>query len=248
VGPNGAGKTTLIKALCGVLRPDSGEALVLGADSRAGRHELRPRLGYMPQTPSLYEDLSPMENLHFFGGASGLEGLAGHVRESLEFVRLWDRRDDPIHTFSGGMRQRASLACALLGDPELLILDEPTAGVDPTLRQSFWDHFRFLCGQGRTIFLSTNQMEEAVRCDRVAVILRGRILVSDTPGAIEGRGRAVVTILLAGGASEQHETSDYERELPRLLKAHGLEQGVEGIRVERQGFEDVILSLIQEAE
>lgn len=247
VGPNGSGKTTLIKALCGVLDQDSGAVRVLGVDSRTDRFDLRRHLGYMPQTPSLYDDLSPVENLHFFGGAAGVEGLEERVRRALEFVQLWDRRDDPIHTFSGGMRQRASLACAMLNDPELLILDEPTAGVDPTLRQSFWDHFRGLSGMGRTIFISTNQMDEALRCDRVAVIIKGRILVTDTPGAIQERGRATITVSLAGGGELTRETVDYERELPRLLESLGPGQRAERVRVDHQSFEEVILSMIGEA-
>ena len=248
VGSNGSGKTTLIKALCGILRQDSGEVRVLGFTGHVNRFALRRRLGYMPQNPSLYDDLSPIENLRFFGGAVGLAGLDQRVHESLKFVQLWDRRDDPIHAFSGGMRQRASLACALLNDPELLILDEPTAGVDPTLRQSFWNRFHTLRDQGCTIFLSTNQMDEALRCDRVAVIHRGHILIADTPRAIAGRGRARVTIHLADGEPETRETRDYERELPRLLEEFGLDRRVERVEVERQSFEEIILSLIKEAD
>ncbi|MEK7816738.1 MAG: ABC transporter ATP-binding protein, partial [Actinomycetota bacterium] len=199
VGPNGAGKTTLIKSICGILKPDGGYVEVLGLDASRNRYSVRQRLGYMPQTPSLYDDLSPTENLRFFAGAFRLDNVRGRIREALEFVQLWDRRNDPLHTFSGGMRQRASLACTLLHDPELLLLDEPTAGVDPTLRQSFWEHFTGLKERGRTIFLSTNQMDEALRCDRVAVILGGRILITETPAAILDRGKAVVSLEIEGG-------------------------------------------------
>lgn len=245
VGPNGSGKSTLIKVMCGLLKPDGGASRVLGMDSARERYRVRRRLGYMPQTPSLYDDLSPRENLRFFGRAFGGQDLAGDIRRVLEFVQLWDRRDDPLHTFSGGMRQRASLACAMLHDPELLVLDEPTAGVDPTLRRSFWDHFREHCSQGGTIFLSTNQMDEALHCDRVAVIRGGQLLVTESPQAIRSRGRAVIEVTLAGGA-RSFEVSNYEEELPRLLSAWGLEEQVQRVSVRRQSLEDVILSLIGE--
>jgi ABC-2 type transport system ATP-binding protein len=247
VGPNGSGKTTLIKAICGILQPDAGEVKVLGIDARRDRFDLRRRLGYMPQSPALYEDLSPMENLRFFGGAYDPDDIETRIRETLEFVQLWDRRDDPVHTFSGGMRQRSSLACALLHDPELLILDEPTAGIDPNLKQSFWQHFQNLCHRERTIFLSTNQMDEALHCDRVAVIIRGRILICDTPRAIQDRGRAQVVIGLSDGSEKTVEVESYQDELPQLLADYGLTDLVDRISVDRQSFEEVILSLIEAA-
>jgi ABC-2 type transport system ATP-binding protein len=246
VGPNGAGKTTLIKALCGILKPTAGTVSVLGLDAGRDRYEVRRRLGYMPQAPALYEDLSPQENLTFFGGGYRTPDLKRRIRQVLEFVELWDRRDDPLHTFSGGMRQRTSLACALLRDPELLILDEPTAGVDPTLRQSFWHRFAELKERGRTIFLSTNQMDEALRCDRVAVILGGRVLITETPLAIRARGKARINLKLAEG-SRVEEAADYETELPRLLAQYGLSSEVKSISIDRPSLEEVILSLIGRA-
>lgn len=246
VGPNGSGKSTIIKALCGILKPDSGSVRVLGMDADRNRHAVRERLGYMPQTPSLYDDLSPAENLRFFGGGFRVPDLEGRMRSVLEFVRLWDRRDDPLYTFSGGMRQRASLACALMHDPELLILDEPTAGVDPALRQNFWDHFAELRSRGRTIFLSTNQMDEALRCDRVAILLKGKILAAETPEAIRSRGKARITLGVNGGQTSM-EVSDYEKELPRILAEYGLGLQVSSISIRRQSLEEVILDLIGEA-
>lgn len=247
VGPNGSGKTTLIKAICGILKPDSGGARVFGMDAGHDRHEVRRRLGYMPQAPSLYDDLSAWENLRFFGSAFKPPDLKTRIRRSLEFVQLWERRDDPLHTFSGGMRQRASLACALLHDPELLVLDEPTAGVDPTLRQAFWQHFRDLSSDGRTVFISTNQMDEALRCDLVAVIRGGKVLVSQAPENIRARGKARIELHLEEGVRTQ-DVSDYEAELPRLLSRYGLSPEVKRITVRRQTLEEVILSLIGEAE
>ncbi|MBI5870902.1 MAG: ABC transporter ATP-binding protein [Actinobacteria bacterium] len=246
VGPNGSGKSTIIKAICGILKPDRGSVRVLGLDADRNRHAVRERLGYMPQTPSLYDDLSPAENLRFFGGGFRVPDLEGRMRTVLEFVRLWDRRDDPLYTFSGGMRQRASLACALMHDPEVLILDEPTAGVDPALRQNFWDHFAELRSRGRTIFLSTNQMDEALRCDRVAILLNGKILAAETPEAIRSRGKARIA-LSVDGVQTSIEVSDYEKELPRILADYGLGPQVSSISIRRQSLEEVILDLIGKA-
>lgn len=243
VGPNGSGKSTLIKAICGILRPDSGKVSVLGLDAMGERTRIRSQLGYMPQTPSLYEDLSPLENLRFFGGARGSGSLDADIEARLRFVHLWERRHDPLHTFSGGMKQRASLACAMLHDPRLLILDEPTAGVDPTLKQDFWRHFHELCDRGRTIFLSTNMMDEAMRCHRVAVIMAGGILVAESPQAIRNRGRTLVTLRLAGG-SRTVELDDYPLELPRLLREYGLAPEVQGVSISQQSLEDVILAML----
>ena len=200
----------------------------------------------MPQTPSLYDDLSPAENLRFFGGGFRIPDLQARLRSVLEFVQLWDRRDDPLFTLSGGMRQRISLACALLHDPELLLLDEPTAGVDPALRQDFWNRFAELRSLGHTIFLSTNQMDEALRCDQVAVILDGKVIITETPEAIRDRGKARVTVVLEHG-DRTWKVSHYEDELPRLLSAYGLGSQVKKISVRRPSLEEVILELIGEA-
>ena len=244
VGPNGAGKTTLIKAICGILKPDSGSVSVLGLDAARERHAVRRRLGYMPQTPALYEDLSPRENLVFFGRGFRTSGLSDRIRDVLEFVELWERRDDPLHNFSGGMKQRASLACALLRDPELLILDEPTAGVDPTLKQNFWRRFRELKERGRTIFVTTNMMDEELHCDRVAVIRAGSVLITETPEAIRARGRTRVTLCLRDGSVREQEVLAYEEEMPRLLAAYGLSDEVARISVRRPSLEDVVLGMI----
>ena len=129
-------------------------------------------------------------------------------------------------------------------DPGLLILDEPTAGVDPALRQDFWEHFSRLRSRGRTIFLSTNQMDEALRCDQVAVILDGRILVTETPEAIRDRGQALVTLELEDG-NRTEEVTDYESELPKILEEYGLSHAVKRITLKRQSLEEVILALIE---
>jgi ABC-2 type transport system ATP-binding protein len=149
VGPNGAGKTTLIKALVGALRPSEGEVRVLGLDPLGERAELRRRIGYMPQSPALYEDLPARDNIEFFGAAHRVPGLEKKVEEVLELADLTARADDAVHKLSGGMKRRVSLACALVHRPRVLFLDEPTAAVDPLLRHRLWNTFRGLAGEVR---------------------------------------------------------------------------------------------------
>ncbi|HXZ23878.1 MAG TPA: ABC transporter ATP-binding protein, partial [Methanomassiliicoccales archaeon] len=165
VGPNGSGKTTAIKILVGLLRPDRGEASVLG--EKVPLTLKRPSIGYMPQDISVYSDLTVHENLEFFGGlfAMDKERFARREAEILKVIDLEGRKGAMVSTLSGGMRHRVSLACALIHDPQVLFLDEPTVGVDPELRAGFWDFFRELKSEGRTVVLTTHYMDEAVRCD-----------------------------------------------------------------------------------
>ncbi len=184
LGPSGSGKTTLMRLFAGALRPTSGEVRVFGRpmpDRTAAR-----RIGYMTQAAALYPDLSLRENLLFFGEIYGLdrERLRRRIAEVAEEVELIDRLDSPLHTFSGGMRQRASLACALLHQPDLLILDEPTVGLDPVLRRTFWARFRRLADAGTTLVVSSHIMDEADRCDVLAFLRDGRLFASDTPDAL----------------------------------------------------------------
>ena len=184
IGPSGSGKTTLIRLLVGVLRPERGEVRVLGRPmpDRA----VAGRIGYMTQSTALYPDLSLRENLAFFGALYGLdnEQLRRRIDEVSREVALADRLDGPLHTFSGGMQRRASLACALIHQPELLILDEPTVGLDPVLRRAFWARFHQLAQAGRTLIVTSHIMDEAGRCDLLAFIRDGRLLASGTPEAL----------------------------------------------------------------
>ena len=184
IGPSGSGKTTLIRLLVGVLRPERGEVHVLGRPmpDRA----VAGRIGYMTQSTALYPDLSLRENLAFFGALYGLdnEQLRRRIDEVSREVALADRLDGPLHTFSGGMQRRASLACALIHQPELLILDEPTVGLDPVLRRAFWARFHQLAQAGRTLIVTSHIMDEAGRCDLLAFIRDGRLLASGTPEAL----------------------------------------------------------------
>ena len=183
LGPNGSGKTTLIRCLVGLVRPDRGNVRVLGR--RMPDLGVLGRVGYMTQAPALYPDLSVAENLRFFGAISG----AGRgIDDALRLVELEDRRDSVVATLSGGMRTRASLACALVHHPELLLLDEPTVGVDPQLRVQLWDRFRAMTADGTSIIVSSHVMDEAERCDRLGLIRSGRLLAEGT--ATELRRRA----------------------------------------------------------
>lgn len=183
-GPNGAGKTTLIRTLCGLLRPDEGEAHLLGWRMPSTR--VRAQLGYMPQDYAVYDDLSVMQNLEFFGQLYNLRRAQVRERadELLHLVELTDRKRDRVGTFSGGMRRRVSLAISLLHKPRLAFLDEPTAGVDPKLRRSFWDYFNALAEQDVTLVVTTHLVEEAQRCHVVGFLMAGRLLTQGGPDDI----------------------------------------------------------------
>ena len=171
LGPNGSGKTTLIRCILGMVRPDSGAVRVLGR--RMPDVGVLARVGYMTQAAALYPDLSVLENVRFFAAINGAE--AG-MEAALRFVELEERRHTVVATLSGGMRTRASLACAIVHRPALLLLDEPTVGVDPQLRRRLWDKFRAMASEGNAIVVSSHVMDEAERCDRLGLIRFGRLL------------------------------------------------------------------------
>jgi ABC-2 type transport system ATP-binding protein len=247
LGPNGSGKSTLIKALVGALRPSGGEARVLGLDPLRDRSELRRQIGYMPQSAALYEDLSAADNVTFFGSAHGVPELGRRVREVLEFTDLAERAGDAVHTFSGGMRRRVSLACALVHKPRVLFLDEPTAAVDPGLRARFWSSFRELANGGVTLFISTHLMDEALLCDEVAVLRQGRVITNDTPKAILERGRTRV-LVRSDGSCEERVIGGHPEDLAEALHAYGLAPSVDAVEVRGDTLETVILGLIEEGE
>ena len=191
LGPSGSGKTTLIRLIAGALVPASGDIEVMGLPIR--QRGVSSRIGYMTQGAALYNDLTLRENLEFFGDLYGIPGtvLPDRIAHIVETVELTGWVNRPLTTFSGGMRQRASLASALLHDPDVILLDEPTVGLDPVLRYAFWDHFRALARRGKTLLVSSHIMDEADRCDELAFVQHGRLLATGTPAQIrEGAGTA----------------------------------------------------------
>lgn len=242
VGPNGAGKTTLIRVLVGALRSDSGTVRVQGLDPYTERRRIRSDIGYMPQHPVLYGDLTARENVAFFARGHMKNGVAERVEAALGFADLDTAADRPARTLSGGLRQRVSLASALVHDPQVAFLDEPTAGVDPELRHEFWLRFRRLAASGSTLLISTHQMDEVVHCDRVAVLQSGSVLVDTTPAELIASGGATVRIHTTTGTSEQWVQTP-PNELPGLLRSFGLNETVTRIDVEGPTLEEVVLGL-----
>ncbi len=182
VGPSGSGKTTTVRMLTGIYAPTKGEVFVLGVDPSHFSQNQRAKIGYMPQLFALYPNLTVWENMNFAASLYGMSLMRGkRLRQTLEFVELREHRHKLAREISGGMRRRLSLAATLVHDPELLFLDEPTAGIDPVLRHKFWDHFKELQSQGRTLFITTQYVNEADNCDLVGVMSEGRLLLVDTP-------------------------------------------------------------------
>jgi ABC-type multidrug transport system ATPase subunit len=244
VGPNGAGKTTLIKALVGALRPSEGEVRVLGLTPLKERVELRRRIGYMPQSPALYEDLPARDNVEFFGAAHRVPDLKKKVEEVLELTDLTARADDAVYKLSGGMKRRVSLACALVHWPRVLFLDEPTAAVDPQLRHRLWNTFRELAAGGTTLFISTHLMDEAMLCDRVAILREGQIVVSDAPHRILEEGKTSL-VLERDGKEEVRVIGGHPEDLAAALREYGLAQDVVAVDIREDSLETVVLSLIE---
>jgi len=192
LGPNGSGKSTTIRMLCGILRPSSGTATVLGLDIVNDAERLKKNIGYMSQKFSLYEDLTVNENMEFFGTVYGLpmEKVKERKTQLSEEMMLIGRGNQLVGTLSGGWKQRLALACAFLHRPRLLILDEPTAGVDPVSRSLFWYILKTLTQKGITILVTTHYMDEAERCDLVALMLSGKLYAFDTPGNLMANTQA----------------------------------------------------------
>jgi ABC-2 type transport system ATP-binding protein len=181
LGPNGSGKTTSIRMLCGLLRPDSGRGTCLGHDVVRETAAIKREVGYMTQRFSLWEDLTVRENLDFVARMYGMKGRGRAVLQALRELGLEDRQDQLAGTLSGGWKQRLSLAACMLHEPKLLLLDEPTAGVDPQARRDFWEEIHALAARGISVLVSTHYMDEAERCHRLAYISYGRLLASGTP-------------------------------------------------------------------
>lgn len=189
LGPNGSGKTTLIRLITGLLRATEGGVRVLGHEMPD--KDVLARIGYMTQASALYEDLTVRENVTFFAAMCGADIRGnGRIEEVLALVDLSDRAGSLVRTLSGGMKQRASLACALVHAPRLLLLDEPTVGIDPQQRAVFWAYFRRLAAQGVTLVVSSHVMDEAERCDRLGFLRQGRLLAQGSAGDLRRQSRA----------------------------------------------------------
>jgi len=247
LGANGAGKTTLIRLLIGSTKPSSGHLTISGFDPTKGKRAIRKLIGYMPQSPALYEDLTPRENIHFFCQAHRIENISQRVDDVIAFVGLSERAHDPVYKFSGGMKQRVSLACALVHQPKMLLLDEPTSGIDPKLREAFWEHFRELTSKGVTIIVSTHQMNEAMYCDRLAILHQGVLLANDTPRQLLWNNRSRIKIWRGEQVTEK-DLINYPEQLPGELQSYGLDSSVSRIEIEEDTLETVVLRMINEQE
>jgi len=270
LGPNGAGKTTTIRMLIGLLAPTSGDGWVSGSNVRTEAEDIRKNIGYMSQKFSLYGDLTVEENIALFGGLYGVTGEAMKDRREwvLEMSGLEDEAKQMTGSLPLGWKQRLALGCAVLHEPSILFLDEPTSGVDPSARRRFWDLINQMAEGGTTILVSTHYMEEAEYCNRVVLMNRGRIIALDTPAGLRDRmddpllelvtpdpPRAVEAIRGAPGVLEAAMfgrrvhvvVEDEERamaQIPELLGSHGI--ALEGLQRVPPSLEDVFVALVRE--
>jgi ABC-2 type transport system ATP-binding protein len=221
VGPDGAGKTTAIRVMCGLLSPDSGSVNILGLNLRENIKKIQHRIGYLSQKFSLYGDLTVDENIEFFADIHGVTGYKDRRNELLEFTRLLPFRDRLADKLSGGMKQKLALACSLIHKPEIIFLDEPTTGVDPVSRRDFWKILSDLQKNGITIFMTTPYLDEAERCNRVALMNKGELITVDTPGSIKNSlGKKVIEIVCS-----------QVRDVYKFLKENGYEVQMFGDRI-----------------
>ena len=266
LGPNGSGKTTTIRMLCGLLRPDAGRGTCLGFDIIREAPEIKRRVGYMTQGFSLYEDLSIRENLDFIARVYAVRERRRAVDATLDRVGLAQRSDQLAGQLSGGWKQRLALAACLLHEPQLLLLDEPTAGVDPKARRAFWEQIHELAAEGITILVSTHYMDEAERCHELAYIAYGKLLITGTAQeviahsqlvtwmvtgsglfqlAAELRSRPGVTMVVPFG-NTLHVSGTDEEALKQALAPYQQRAGLEWRRAE-PGLEDVFIKMMDYA-
>ena len=215
VGPDASGKTTTLRMLCGILRPDGGEATVAGYDIRKEAEALKDRVGYLPQRFGLYGDLTVLENIHFYADLYQVsrKKRGERIERLLRFANLTPFGKRKAQNLSGGMKQKLGLICALIHTPEILFLDEPTTGVDPLSRRDFWVILYDLLKEGVTILFSTSYLDEAERCNRVGMIYQGELLITDAPSAVKGQIRGTILEL---------RMEDYQKGMKILENVEGL--------------------------
>lgn len=224
IGPSGCGKTTTVRLLTGLYEPSAGEVWVLGKHPTKFSQHIQRKIGYMPQLFALYQDLSVWENINFAASLYGVSLRRGRqLNHLLDFVELSEHKHKLARNISGGMQRRLSLAAAMVHNPELLFLDEPTAGIDPVLRRKFWDHFKELQNQGRTLFVTTQYVGEAAYCDYVGVLSQGRLLMIETPDGLRQRayGGEVVDLRTTerigyGDLQQLYQVPGVEGEIERI--------------------------------
>jgi len=242
LGPNGAGKSTSVSLSVGLLAPEAGTVTIEGSGNPA-EPNVRQKIGVAPQALALYDTLTGEENLRFFGEVYGLSGAAldQRVRWCLDFVGLTDRKDDRVGGYSGGMKRRLNLAAALIHDPQLLLLDEPTVGVDPQSRNKIFESIEELHRQGRTIIYTTHYMEEAERlCDRIAIIDAGKLLALGTLGELlAAHGGPPMLMVKTNGEERRTQTADPLGELNRVAAT----TTIEAFQMEKPTLEQVFLRL-----
>jgi ABC-2 type transport system ATP-binding protein len=245
LGPNGAGKTTTVEILEGYRKRDGGEVEVLGTDPALARGDWRERIGVVLQSSAMYETLTVTEMLRLF---AGYYREPRPVDEVVELAGLQEKRDDRVRRLSGGQRRRLDLGLALIGDPELIFLDEPTTGFDPRARRRAWETIRGLRGLGKTILLTTHYLDEAEQlADRVAVLAQGRIVASGTPAELTGAVPATEIRYRENGREIVLETDEPTRVLHELTaRALAESRELEGLQVRRPSLEEVYLSLTDE--
>ncbi len=237
LGPNGSGKTTTIRMLCGLLTPDAGEGQCLGYDIRTQAQQIKRHVGYMTQRFGLYEDMTVRENLEFIGRMYDVTPLKPRVQDVMDRFGLAERADQMAGTLSGGWKQRLALVACVLHEPQLLLLDEPTAGVDPNSRREFWEMIHDLSAQGVTILVSTHYMDEAERCHRIAYIAWGHLLLEGTIDEVVGQS-GLVTWSVSGPDLPALQTKLRKETGVQMAAAFGNELHVTGS--DKQALEQAI--------
>jgi len=269
LGPNGAGKSTTIRMLCGVLKPTSGTGKVAGFDIKTQSEKIKRCIGYMSQKFSLYEDLTVEENIDFFGGIYGLDKEKRKERQKyvIEMAGLTGREKSLVNELSGGWKQRLALGCAIIHNPEILFLDEPTSGVDPISRRNFWDLIYQVADNGSTVLVTTHYMDEAEHCDRLCLIYRGKIIALGTPYELKGlhygdlleiecdplmEGLEVLEKLdivqdVALFGATLHVTVEDAQNIIPIIENHLTNENIKIIRIDKidPSLEDIFVSLIE---